>query len=91
MNNDIKNIVRTCNLCEQYYTWQQRETFIPHEIPDMPWTKVGTGLFEIYSKSYLIVVDYASSIHPQYYSTWNEYFPDMVSPKQLYPTMVKNS
>ena len=61
INNDIENIVKTCDVCQQYHKRQWRETFIPHEIPDIPWTKVGTDLFEIYSKSYLIVADYTSN------------------------------
>ena len=28
---------------------------------DIPWTKLGTNLFEIFTKSYLIVVDYTSN------------------------------
>ena len=101
MNNDIENIVRTCNICQQYHKRQRRETFIPHEIPDIPWTRVDTDLFEIYSKRYLIVVDYISNFF--YISetpdkclstvvlTRNEYFPDMVFPKKLYQTTVQNS
>ena len=56
-----KNIVRTCDVCQQYHKQQRRETYIPHEIPEIPWTKVGTDLLEIFTKSYLIVVDYASN------------------------------
>ena len=49
---DIENIVRMCDVCQQYQKRQPRETYIPHEMPDIPWTKVGTDLFEIFSKSY---------------------------------------
>ena len=41
-----------CDVCQQYQKQQPRETYIPHEMPDIPWTKVGTDLFEIFSKSY---------------------------------------
>ena len=61
MNNDIENIVRTCNVCQQYYKPHERETFVHHEIPYIPWIKVGKDLFEIYSKSYLIV-EYTSNL-----------------------------
>ena len=60
MNRDIKNIVKTCDLCQQHKR-QGRETYIPHEILNIPWIKVGTDLFEIFLKSYLIVVDYTSN------------------------------
>ena len=58
---DIENIVRMCDVCQQYQKQQPRETYIPHEMPDIPWTKVGTDLSEIFSKSYWIVVDYTSN------------------------------
>ena len=57
MNSDI---VRTCDACQQYQKRQQRETYIAHEIPDIPWIKVGTDLCKIFSKSYLVLVDYIS-------------------------------
>ena len=60
MNNDIENIVGTFDICQQHHKRQRRETYIPHEIPHIPWNKVDTDLFEIYSKSYLIAVDYTS-------------------------------
>ena len=49
------------NVCQQYHKRRRREIFIPNEIPYIPWTKVDTDLFEIYSKSYLIAVDYSSN------------------------------
>ena len=36
---------------------------IPHEIPVVPWSKVGTDLFDLESKSYLIVVDYTTNFY----------------------------
>ena len=58
MNSEI---VRTCDACQQYHKRQQRETYITHEIPDIPWIKVGTDLCKIFSKSYLVLVDYISN------------------------------
>ena len=31
-----------------------------HEIPDQPWVKIGTDLFLLDNKDYVIVVDYTS-------------------------------
>ena len=39
---------------------QHRETFQQHEIPAQPWTKIGTNLFELQGKHYLLVADYYS-------------------------------
>ena len=32
MDNNIKNIVTNCEVCQQYHKGQQKETYIPHEI-----------------------------------------------------------
>ena len=34
---------------------------LAHDIPTTPWSKVGTDLFELKSKSYLVVVDYTTN------------------------------
>ncbi|XP_035232999.1 uncharacterized protein K02A2.6-like [Stegodyphus dumicola] len=38
-----------------------REPMIPHEIPNLPWYKVATDLFEINKDVYLLIVDYYSN------------------------------
>ena len=57
---DITNMISNCNICLNTRNRQQRETFIPHEIPSKPWLKVGTDLFTLYNKDYVLVVDYYS-------------------------------
>ena len=37
-----------------------KETLLPHDIPETPWTKVACDLFTIYGKDYLLIVDYHS-------------------------------
>lgn len=44
-----------------YEQHNQKETLMPHEILDRPWKKVGTDLFELDKKHYLITVDYLSN------------------------------
>ena len=39
---------------------QQKESLIPHEIPDRPWSKVGVDLFTYRSNEVLVTVDYFS-------------------------------
>ena len=50
MSSDNENIVRICDVCQQYHKQQWRETFICHEILDIPWIKGSTDLFGIHSK-----------------------------------------
>ena len=61
INNDIENIVNNCEMCQKYQNSQPSEPLIEHDTPKNPWTKVGTDLFELNNKSYLIIVDYTSN------------------------------
>ena len=60
MSADIENMVAKCSICLKYRNQNQKEPLMPHETPDRPWQKFGTDIFELYSKSYLIIVDYYS-------------------------------
>ena len=61
LNRDIDNITNCCEQCLRYHNKQKSGRAIPHEIPLVPWTKMGTDLFCLKSKSHLIVVDYTSN------------------------------
>ena len=61
MNADLKEYISACSICRSHETSQQRETLMPHDVPDRPWAKVGTDLFSISDTNYLIVVDYCSN------------------------------
>ena len=60
MSADIENMVAKCSICLKYRNQNQKEPLMPHETPDRPCQKLGTDIFELYSKSYLIIVDYYS-------------------------------
>ena len=55
MNADLKEYISACSICCSHETSQQRETLMPHDVPNRPWAKVGTDLFSISDISYLIV------------------------------------
>ena len=61
MSKDIETEVQKCATCQKYKNKQQKETLISHEIPQKPYTKVGADLFTLFSKDYLLVVDYTSN------------------------------
>ena len=48
--------------CSVWKVWKanQWEPLIPHEIPALPWQKVGADIFYFGGKTYLIIVDYFS-------------------------------
>ena len=60
MATDIREMVSSCTSCQKYSNQQQREPLEPHEIPQLPWNKVGMDLMDFQDKAYLIVVDFHS-------------------------------
>ena len=59
MKSDIKDFTSKCKTCASYSTRQQ-ETLISHDVPDRPWAKISTDLFDLDHKSYMVTVDYFS-------------------------------
>ena len=57
-----------------------KEPLIPHNIPTEVWSKVGTDLFSIKNKNYLIVTDYNT-----------KFFDVMYLPDTNAPTVVKHT
>ena len=60
MKSDIKDFTSKCEACASYSTRQQKETLISHDVPDRPWAKISTDLFDLDHKSYMVTVDYFS-------------------------------
>lgn len=60
MSTDIRQHVENCNTCASLPIKQQQEPLIQHETPENPWEKVGTDIFTINSRNYLVTVDYYS-------------------------------
>jgi len=60
MTNDIKEMVERCEVCAKERPAQRKETLRSHDIPPMPWAKVGMDLFTHKMNTYLIIVDYYS-------------------------------
>ena len=60
MNKDIEHLIDQCKACQEYQNSQQSEPLKQHNIPQRPWSVLGTDLFEIKGQHFLIVVDYYS-------------------------------
>ena len=58
---EIKQLVQNCEQCEQLKPKNQNETLRQQSDGNRPWDKIGTDLFEIKGKNYLLVIDYYSN------------------------------
>jgi len=61
MTGEIKHYVSVCEACRMFEVSNQKETMIPHEIPERQWEKVGVDTFEFDGCDYLVTVDYFSN------------------------------
>ena len=60
MNVQLKQFIASCEVCNVFQTKN-------HEIPNRPWSKVASDIFEWKKEQYLVLVDY--------YSDWIEFDP----------------
>lgn len=60
MNEELSEMIRNCDSCQKFRKCQLRESLIQHDIPSRPWVKVGTDLFTLFNKTFLVIVDYTS-------------------------------
>ena len=61
MRHEIKQFAQNCVQCEDRKPTPQKETLRQHNDGKGPWDKVGSDIFQIQNRAYLIVVDYFSS------------------------------
>jgi len=61
MAQEVKDYISTCDVCRKYEMANMKETLISHEVPDRPWSKIGTDLFTLHGRDYLVTVDYFSN------------------------------
>ena len=60
ISDDVRNAVKLCDVCMKYKPAQQKEPLVPHDVPSLPWFKLGVDIFEHRSHHYLLVADYFS-------------------------------
>ncbi|XP_046378547.1 uncharacterized protein K02A2.6-like [Haliotis rufescens] len=60
INKNIEKLIKSCASCQELMPQNKAEPLEPHEIPSAPWRKIGTDLFQIRGKHFLVVTDYFS-------------------------------
>ena len=61
MQAQIADTVSRCAICNTYRRQNRKEPMIGHDLPERPWQKVATDIFELDGEHYLVVVDYYSN------------------------------
>jgi len=66
LSTQIEELVRRCTICEKLRP-ETREPLLPSTLPERAWERIGSDLFQLDGKTFIIVVDY--------YSRWIEVRP----------------
>uniref|UniRef100_A0A8C9SGK0 Gypsy retrotransposon integrase-like protein 1 n=1 Tax=Scleropages formosus TaxID=113540 RepID=A0A8C9SGK0_SCLFO len=60
MNKDIERTVKACRFCQEDQDQNRKEPMIKNEVPLKAWQTIGTDLFEIKGRQFIIIADYYS-------------------------------
>ena len=60
MSAEIKQFVQSCDTCCSFSDKQPQEPLIAHKVPSRAWMKVGTDIFTLNGRNYLVTTDYFS-------------------------------
>ena len=60
MSAAIEDTVKNCPTYLDFQVTQPTDRTIPHKIPGRVWESAGAGIFTVYNKHYLSIVDYDS-------------------------------
>lgn len=60
INSDIENKITTCIFCQKFRNANVKNEMISHEIPTLPFQKIGMDIFEFDKKDVLVIADYYS-------------------------------
>ena len=67
LSSDVVDFIAHCETCQKFSRSNTKEPLIPHEIPPLPFEKIGIDIFQYKGKDFLALVDY--------YSKWLEIVP----------------
>lgn len=58
MSSQITDMCIQCSVCAEFKSKQQKEPMVLTQLPERPWQKVGSDLFEFDGKTYVLLADY---------------------------------
>ena len=47
MSQDIETVIKTCDVCATNSPSNAKEPMIPHEVPTLPWKKLGADIWNL--------------------------------------------
>ena len=80
----IKHMLYNCSTCVDEGNQQSAEPIIPHEISEIPWTNIGTDIFEFLPKLNGITVDYTTKFFDIHSFTDKQSSPVIMHLKSMY-------
>ena len=54
-------MITNCDACQKHQKHQAKEPLLSHELPNLPFEKVSTDLFEVNGRHYIVMIDAYSS------------------------------
>lgn len=60
MSSQIEDKVLSCSQCAETQNKNPKEPMVPVDLPERPWAKIASDIFELNSQNYLLTVDYYS-------------------------------
>lgn len=58
MNGQIEQMVSRCETCLRFTATKQHNELQPPPMPTQPWEKIGTDIFHLFGKTYIVITDY---------------------------------
>ena len=78
LSKQLEDMILNCNVCIKERS-NKVEPLIPSVLPDRPWQKIGTDLFELKGKPYLLCIDYFSRFAEVALLSKNTTSPDVIT------------
>ena len=61
MSAEIEDMISRCSTCQEHRSYPPKEKMVSHSVPNAPWAKSASDLFEYKKSTYVLVVDYFSN------------------------------